>query len=117
MCPLIPEPAPVSMRVAGPASCMFQSKSLLKNSEVRALSRHPISKCTTGRPIAILPGARILEIVLEHRMGVLQRGVKRSFHEPGCITRNSCSELNECELGTSSLSESSFLSRVYLCRD
>ena len=54
MWPLMPVPAPVSIIVAGPDSCVFHSNSLPKNSAVRALSRHPISKCNTGRPMPCL---------------------------------------------------------------
>src|ERR1035437_4637961 len=51
MCPWIPVPAPVSIVVAGPDSWVFHSNRLVKNSAVRALSREPISKCTTRRPM------------------------------------------------------------------
>src|SRR5208283_1774077 len=47
----MPLPAAVSIMAAGPSIWIFQSNSSEKNCWVRDWSRHPISKCTTGRPI------------------------------------------------------------------
>src|ERR1700761_7994565 len=52
MWPVIPLPAPVSIIDAVPVAVIVQPNRVLKKASVRALSRQPISKCTTGQPIA-----------------------------------------------------------------